>query len=264
MKVYVGTDVEGVAGVVTFTAQAYPDGKYYEAAKKLLTAEVNAAVEGMLEAGVDDILVMDGHGCGGVSFEDLHPEAKLLHGRPLATREVRNEVVKGYDVSIMIGQHAMAGGATANLNHTQSSQSIDSYTLNGKPVGEIAQFALYQGGLGLPMIFLSGDEAACREVEELIPGVTAVSVKQGLGRNSAVSLSAAKARERIREGARLAIERQQQGPLPPLVWEGPFVLEKRFFHTDVADAAAAHPCAERVDSQTVRYRCDDILDIVYI
>ena len=81
MKVYVGTDLEGVAGVSTFYVQTSPEGRYYEAAKKLLTAEVNAAIEGMLETGADDILVSDGHGPGAIAFEELHERAKLLHGR---------------------------------------------------------------------------------------------------------------------------------------------------------------------------------------
>ena len=263
MKVYVGTDLEGVAGVVTFGVQTMPDGKYYEAAKQLLTAEVNAAVEGMLDAGVDDVLVSDGHGPGAIAFEGLHRAAKLIHGRPPAPRAVRDEIIATYDVCIMIGQHAMAGTIDGNLNHTQSSASIDRYKLNGKPIGEIAQFALYHGSLGLPMIFLSGDDAACREVEELIPGVVTASVKHGLSRNSAISLSADESHRRIREGVKEAIARHQRDPLTPLTWPGPYVLEKRFFHTDAADGCASTPGAERVDNQTVRFRSNDIREIVY-
>jgi len=263
MKVFVCTDIEGVAGVVSFTTHSYPDGKYYEACKKLLTAEINAAVEGMLECGVDEIVVLDGHGPGGITFEDLHPAAKLIHGRPLAPWSVLDEEIKRCDVGIMIGQHAMAGIVDGNLSHTQSSMAIDSYTLNGRPIGEIAQFALHIGAFGLPMIYLSGDDAACREVEELIPGIKTVSVKKGLSRNSAKSLSAIAARQKIREGMKLALQRQQENPLQPLVWEGPFVLDKRYFHTDTADSAAARPGAERVDSQTVRLRSENIKDIIY-
>ena len=84
MKVIMMTDLEGVAGVVSFTAQSYGEAKYYEGAKKLLTAEVNAAVDGLLSAGATDILVNDGHGPGGIVFEELHRAAKLMHGRPLA------------------------------------------------------------------------------------------------------------------------------------------------------------------------------------
>ena len=262
-KIILMTDLEGVAGVVSFADQGYPDGKYYEAAKKLLTAEVNAAVEGLLAVGVEDVLVIDGHGPGGITFEDLHPAAKLLHGRPLAPVAARIAVIKQYDVCGIIGQHAMAGVANGNLAHTQSSRAIDAYTLNGRPIGEIAQFALFYGGLGLPMIFLSGDDAACREAEALIPGLTTVAVKQSLSRQSAISLSAPEARRRIREGIQRAIEHQRANPLPPLRWASPYVLEKRYFHTDAADRAATQPGAERVDGQTVRFTGDDILDIIY-
>jgi len=39
MKIYIMTDLEGVAGVVDFKSQAYSDGKYFEKAKELLTEE---------------------------------------------------------------------------------------------------------------------------------------------------------------------------------------------------------------------------------
>jgi D-amino peptidase len=263
MKVFMVTDMEGVAGVVSFTQQSYPDGKYYEQAKKLETAEVNAAVDGLLDAGIDDILVWDGHGAGGISFEDLHPAAKLLHGRPSPPWSRMNEVISGYDAVVMIGQHARAGVETGNQNHTQSSQSIDYYTLNGKPIGEIGQIALYFGSFGLPLIYLSGEEDACREAEDLVAGITTTAVKQGLGRSSAISLSAQEARRRIRQDIKRALDRQRAEPIPPLVWQGPYVLEKRFFHTDTADAAAAQPGVERVDSQTVRLRSEQIREIIY-
>jgi D-amino peptidase len=157
----------------------------------------------------------------------------------------------------------MAGTLTGNQNHTQSSQTIDSYKLNGKPIGEIGQIALYFGSFGIPLIFLSGEVDACTETEELIPDITTVAVKQGLGRGAAISLSAKEARRLIREGIRLAIEKQRTDPIAPLVWPGPYVLEKRYFHTDSADGAAAQPGVERVDAQTVRLQSDNIRDIIY-
>jgi D-amino peptidase len=163
----------------------------------------------------------------------------------------------------MIGQHAMAGVQTGNLNHTQASRSIDYYKLNGKFIGEIAQFALNCGGLGIPMIFLSGDQAACDEAEELLPGVVTAAVKQGIGRNSAISLSAQASAQKIRENAATALKKHLENPFKPLVWEGPFVLEKRFFHTDTVDMVIGDPRYERVDSQTVRIRSESILDIIY-
>lgn len=61
-KVLVGTDMEGVAGLTSLPNHAWADGRYYDHARRLMTAEVNAAVEGLLDADVEDILVVDGHG----------------------------------------------------------------------------------------------------------------------------------------------------------------------------------------------------------
>jgi D-amino peptidase len=263
MKVLMMTDLEGVAGVVGFEDQSYGGARYYEQAKQLLTAEINAAVDGLLAAGATEVLVLDMHGPGGIIFEELHPAARLMHGRPLATQAVRNALFAEYDVAVIIGQHAMAGVDDGNLAHTQSSKHIDAYTLNGTPIGEIAQFALQTGAMGIPVIFLSGDHAACREVEELIPGITTATVKQGLSRTSAISLSKEASRALIRDTIQIAVERHNQEPIAPLQWEPPYVLEKRYFHTDSADAAEGQPGVERVDSQTVRIRGDDILELIY-
>ena len=170
MKVFMVTDMEGVAGVVSFTDQSYPDGRYYDAGKRLVTGEVNAAVDGLLETGVEEVLVWDGHGAGGIDFEALHPEALLLHGRPSPPWSRMREVILRYDAFVIVGQHAMAGVVTSNQNHTQDSRTVDAYRLNGKLIGEIGQLALFMGGLGLPLLFLSGEKDACREAEALGTG----------------------------------------------------------------------------------------------
>lgn len=263
MKILIMTDLEGVAGVVSFEDQTGPASRYYDAAKKLLTAEVNAAVDALIQAGVEEVLVIDGHGPGAIQFEDLHPAARLLHGRPLAPWASLARIFETYDASMIIGQHAMAGVSTSNMNHTQNSRAVDFYQLNGRKIGEIAQFALFCGALGVPIIFLSGEEDACQEAQAFIPGIVTASVKIGLGRGSAISLSAPEAHRRICAGVKQAVERQLDSPIPPLVWEGPYVLEIRYFSTSDADARAALPGIERVDQQTVRIQGKSITDIIY-
>lgn len=263
MKVLIMTDLEGVAGVVSFEDQTGPASRYYDAAKKLLTAEVNAAVDGLIQAGVEEVLVVDGHGPGGIQFEDLHPAARLLHGRPPAPWASLARIFETYDACMIIGQHAMAGVPTSNMNHTQNSRTIDYYQLNGRKIGEIAQFGLFCGALGVPLIFLSGEEDACQEAQALIPEIVTASVKQGLGRGSAISLSAPEAHRRINAGVKQAVERQRGHPIPPLVWEGPYVLEIRYFSTSDADARTAQPDVERVDPQTVRLYGKSITEIIY-
>jgi D-amino peptidase len=261
-RVFILTDIEGVAGVVQFELETFPTGRYYDRSQKLLTAEVNAAIEGLLEEGVEDILVADAHGPGAIWFEDLHSKAKLIHGRPITLHQLLGPV-KDYQASMIIGQHAMAGVATSNMNHTQSSATIDYIKLNGKMIGEIAQFALYQGAYGVPMIFLSGEEDACLEAQALIPGITTAAVKKGVGRGSAISMSAVNARALIKQGVKDAVKRHARTPVKPLVWAGPYVVEKRFFSTCTADAAAAQMGVTRVDGQTVRLQGERIEEVVY-
>ena len=264
MKILVMTDIEGVSGVVDFKSQTGPEGRYYEQAKKLLTAEVNAAVEGMVEEDVDDILVVDGHGWGGLVFEDLHPAAKLMHGTGAFLSPRSNEVYKGYDATILIGQHAMAGTTLGNMNHTQNSTTREYCKLNGKYIGETGQWALHSGLLGVPTIFLSGDEAACAEAEELIDGITTAAVKEGLSRSAAISLSKEQAHSRIKAGIKQAIQKQRKSPIAPLVWEGPYVMEMRFLYTDTADRYMRRsPLYERIDSRTVQLKSDNLMEILY-
>lgn len=260
---FIVTDLEGTAGVTSFTGQTRPDARYLDRSRRLATAELNSAVDALVERGVEDILVLDGHGCEGLWYEDVHPAVKLIHGRPHAPHSVLDPIIDRYEAGLIVGQHAMAGVRTGNMNHTQNSLLIDYIKINGRLVGEIAQWALYFGHAGMPFIFLSGEADACAEARELIPEIETVSVKQGLSRNSAISLSPLEARRLIGEGVGRAVDRHRAKGVQPTAWPGPYVLEKRFFYTDTADAAADAPDAERVDSQTVRFRSEHIRSLVY-
>ena len=262
MRIIIFTDIEGVSGVTSFEDQAASTGKYYEQAKKLLTAEVNSAVDGIVEAGATDILVVDGHGAGGICFEDLHPAAKLLHGKPLPLCHIYAELSAEYDAAMIIGQHAKCGIENGNLNHTQSQVVIEYYKLNGKEIGEIAQLALGCGVYDIPVIFLSGDKAACDEAKEIIPGITTAIVKYGLTRTAAISLSTHEARRRIYENAKESLKKQKTQPTNPVKWPGPYVMEIRYLFTDTADSTSMNPLYERIDAKTVRLQSDDLLKIL--
>ena len=139
---------------------------------------------------------------------------------------------------------------------------MESYTLNGRAIGELAQFALYVGAFDMPLLFLGGDDAACREAEAFVPGIATASVKKGLIRHSAISVSAPEARRQIREGVEKALRNRESQSIAPLRWPGPYVLEKRFLHSSDAEAASG-PGVERLNTRTVRLRSDNILDIIY-
>src|SRR5258708_7229489 len=75
--VFLITDAEGVGGVCR---QDQTDPKDQEM-RQLLTGEINAAVDGFLAGGADEVIVWDGHdGSQTLSTLTIHPKAKLLMG----------------------------------------------------------------------------------------------------------------------------------------------------------------------------------------
>ena len=257
MRVYILTDIEGAAGVASFQDDSYADGRFYLKARSLLTQEVNAAVDGALAAGATEVVVLDGHGSGAINPEELHEEAKLIHGRGPFPKGMLLD--RGFDAMMFVGQHAMNNVPDGNLCHTYSSREIDEMRLNGVPIGEFGLRTYLAGYYGVPVVMLTGDEAACREARELVPAIVTVAVKEGLSRTRALSLSPAKARALIRQGAVRALSlRSEIKPVPPP--PPPYRLEVRYLRAESAEKSEKAG-ARRVDDVTVAYESDDFLDI---
>ncbi len=221
MKLYIMTDLEGVAGVLDSENWCSPEGRYYDAAKELLTLEVNAAVQGFTEGGATEIIVADGHGPGAISPVLLDSRVKLMRGWP---EGFPLGLDTSYEYIAWIGQHAKAGAEYAHLAHTQSFHWLD-YSINGISIGEFGQMALCAAELGVRPIFGSGDLAFTKEAEALFPGIETVAVKQGttpgrgdtctadeyrLRNKAAIHSSPERAREMIYEGALEAMNKARR------------------------------------------------------
>ena len=181
MKIYIMTDMEGVAGILDHDnwcqppERGYP-GRYYDQGRELLTREVNACVAGLCTAGATETVVADGHGAGGIIPVLLDRRAQLLRGWPSG---FPLELDAGFDGIAWVGQHAKAGTPRAHLAHTQWFNYLDT-SVNGLSIGEFGQMLLCASELGVPAFFASGDEALCTEAQALVPGITTVAVKRGL------------------------------------------------------------------------------------
>ena len=220
MRVYIMTDLEGVAGVLDSENWCLPDSRYYEKAKGLLTREVNAAIQGFLEGGATEFLVADGHGPGAIDPEALHPKAELARNWPPG-RSYPFSLDSSYRFAAWVGQHPKAGTIGGHICHT-GSMVVRDLSINGVSLGEFGEMALCAGELGVRTIFGSGCEAFTREARDLAPGVETVAVKRGVQtepghhlpavayrahNKAAIHLSPEEARGRIRAGAKKAIER---------------------------------------------------------
>jgi D-amino peptidase len=205
-KVMVLTDMEGVDGIFDIAQQVIPfKSPRWEESRKLLTGEINAAVDGLLEAGATDVIIWDGHWDGeNLSTLDTHPRARLLAG-PGVGRAFEYDA--SYSAMIFVGQHPMAGADKGILSHTKSPEGIQNVWVNNKAVGEIGLEVMHAGAFGIPAIMLAGDTAACTEIRDLVPSVECAEVKSGISRTVGFSLSHAAACALIHEKARRALER---------------------------------------------------------
>ncbi len=258
MKVYVITDLEGVSGVIR-EEQTQAGNREYEEACLLLTREVNAAVEGAVEAGASEVLVNDGHGArGGFNLvaEELHRAARYITGgpRPVALPGLNG----GFNAAFLIGYHAMAGTRNAVLDHTMSTRVIYNAYINGVKVGEIGIEAAILGYFGIPVSLVTGCRKAVEEAQTLLGNVETVAVKEGFSRNFAVCLAPAEARERIRAAAKKSLERLTE--FKPFTVNPPVTVEVEYTHPNYADMQARTPGIERIDARKIKCVADDLLD----
>lgn len=239
MKLYLMTDMEGVAGVMDVWNWCRPEGRHYDMGRAFLTGEVNAAIEGFCAAGATEIVVSDAHGAGGIDPSLLDARAELMRGWPDGYPFLLDA---SYDAIAWIGQHAKAGTAYAHLPHTGWFNVLNR-SLNGIAIGEFGEMAFCAGALGVPVIFASGDRAFCEEAKRLVPDLEPVCVKRGTTTGtgevltteqygqfatSAVHLAPARARELIRAGAERALRRFQTKRFGLVSLPPPYELVTRY------------------------------------
>lgn len=250
--VFLITDAEGVGGVCR---QDQTDPNNAEM-RQLLTGEINAAVDGFLAGGADEVLVWDGHdGSQTLSTLTIHPRARLLMGAlgPAMMMDRRFAAVA------YVGQHSKANVRGGIMAHSYSSLGIQNMLLNGKPVGEIEVIAAMAGLFDTPVIMLSGDQAAANELHEIVPQAELAVVKEGLARYTCISLSARAAQDGIRDAARRSIAKI--GSIPPYRVAGPVTLQIEFTtRNSLAIGMDSRTGAEVLDDRTVRFRGKDILE----
>ena len=221
MRIYLMTDLEGVAGVQNSLDWTRPGQYWYDLARQLLTQEVNAALDGFFAAGADEVLVADGHGPSAVDVQDLDPRAEYMRGWPELWPLGLEE--GGYDYLAFVGQHAKSRTPFSNMTHTQSYRTLE-LSVNGTAVGEFGQIAMCASQLGVRTIFAAGEKALAEEAEALVPGMETVWVKRGTrsgrgdecsedqyrARNvSAIHFHPERAQALIRAGAVTAVRRAE-------------------------------------------------------
>ena len=257
MRVFMMTDLEGPCGVNGRPAQGVGNQIInQDTAKQALVNEVNACIEGLVAAGADSVTVVDGHGgSNSIDIFKLHPAAELVqYGGTFywAAPDCK------YDAAVHIGAHAMqnSGGF---MCHSFNSHGISELRFNGEPIGELGIETLIAAWYGMPMILVSGDEAACAEARAFIGDkVETVPTKQAYDRYSARNYSPTKVYEALREKSKRALENRKRIPIYKIPKKIELVFE--LMCPNLADVLEAGG-GERLDFRTVRYSGTDFMEV---
>lgn len=256
MKIYISSDMEGVGGIV-HSDQTDSTHAEYARCRKLMTAEVNAAVEGALKGGATEVLVNDSHGgMRNILIEELNPEAILLSG---ATKRfsMMAGIDHAFDGVFFTGYHARAGSSFANLDHTwDGPRVVQNIWINGIEVGETGLNAALAGYFGVPVVLLTGDQTACAQAKELLGAdLETVAVKEALGRASAKNLHPTKAHALIRDAAARAVAKCKTRA--PFTFKSPVTLRLALARSSQADRCLMMPNVKLISPRVVEFTHED-------
>ncbi|MFF9677140.1 M55 family metallopeptidase [Streptomyces eurythermus] len=247
MRIYISADLEGVTGLVD-ADDVQPGGRDYERGRAKMAEDVNAAVRGALAAGAVHVLVNDAHGpMRNLLPEALHPAARLVRGRPKQLGMLEG-LTGEYDAVLCVGYHSRAG-APGVLSHSFMGHEIEDMWLDGRPVGEIGLAQATAAALGVPVVALTGDDAACAEMTEWDASVATVPVKYARDRFSAELRPEAEAREAIEETVAAALTPAPRRPAPSAAEA---TLAVRWQSASVAATLLGIPGVTADDPRTVR------------
>ena len=258
MKIFISADIEGVAGVV-LPLQGEPGNVEYEHARRLMTEEANAAIDGAFAGGAVEVLVNDSHGPMTNILPDLlDPRAELIRGN-IKPGGMFAGLDDSYSGAMCLGYHA-AAAELGVLAHTTSSNAFAAIRLNGMAASEAMFYGAYAGAMGVPIILLSGDDVTQRTCGALFPGAAFVQVKTALGQRSARSMSPHAARKLIREGAEHAV--RAAGGVKPYRVAEPCDVVFDLTSVTLADICGTIPSAIRYAPLTVGFKADSIADAI--
>lgn len=260
MKVYISADMEGITGVAHWDEVSKEKGDYSQFQKQM-TAEVVAACEGCLNAGATEIRIKDAHDTGrNIIGSELPNEAHLIRGWSGHPFSMMQDLDDSFHSVLMVGYHSRAGSPGSPLSHTMTSKA-DYLKINDRYVSEFLLNAYTSAFVGVPVIFLSGDQALCEDAKSLNKNIHTVAVKSGMG-DSIVSIQPKDAIKQIREITEKAVcddVSRCQISLPDH-----FLVEVRYHKHQSAYKASFFPNVKLIDPQTIQFATDEWSEVLQL
>ena len=258
LKIYISADMEGVAGVVTGD-QLGPAGFEYQRFREFMTQEVNAAIEAAFAAGATEIVVSDSHGnAENLLIEKLPKNVLLVRGFPRPLMMMQG-IDATFDGVIFIGYHSSTTNSQGVRAHTMSSAKLADLQLNKIAMSEGSFNAAIAGHFDVPVIMVSGDDAAVKEVSSIVGNIEGAVVKWSIGFHSATTMTPEASYTLIREKVTKAMGRIRE--FKPYKPKTPLQLDVRFKNYRPSELLSYLSIVERPDSHSIRFMGKDMLEV---
>ena len=178
IRILVYHDMEGLAGQDDWRTFTFRHPAQYAEGQKMLAADLNAVVAGLFAGGATQVDVVDAHGSGNpepdVRRDLLDPRAKQVFREQSFEPYVDLTAPNLYDAVVAVAMHAKTG-SRGFASHTIT-MGMD-VLLNGKSITESEIVAYSWGRVGVPMIFVSGDDRL-RDDLSVMPWIEYVVTKK--------------------------------------------------------------------------------------
>lgn len=258
MKLFISADIEGCAGT-TMSYETHKNEPAYQKFAKQMTEEVVAVCEAALAAGADEIVVKDGHGdASNIDVMAMPERVTLIRGKSGHPVNMMFGLDESFDAVMYLGYHAPAGDPGSPMSHTSTGNS-NYILLNGKRMSEFMLNSYTAAMYGVPVIFLSGDERICELAREMVPSITTVATKRGVGA-SAFNVSPKTVLRELKEKTAAALSGDFSKGRIALPEE--FVYEVNLKDLKKAYQMSFYPGMKAVDERTIRLRSKKWMDIV--
>ena len=250
-KVFISADMEGISGI-SASDQLSAAGAEYNRSRKLMADDVNAAVRGARRGGATEIVVNDSHGSmRNLRLEDLDPQVRLI-----SHSFKKSGMMEGLDESfaavVFVGYHAKAGHPAGVFAHTGSGVVRD-VRVNGQSLGEGGLNTMVAAWYGVPVVAVTGDDVAVKQVAEVATLAKTVAVKRAINPRAVELRPFREVHGEIEEAVFAGVRDARK--IPPQR-AASYRVEVQFQDVSIPEVAQNLPAMERPSPDTIAFTSD--------
>ena len=183
-KIYISADVEGLNGITSFkqTLPEFVDD--YAQMRPQLHFELNGLIQGLKNAGVEEIVINDAHNTmTNITLTELPEDITLISGKPKKVSMMYG-LDESFDGVIFFAYHSMATSSGV-LAHTFNT-NFKSVWLNNQKISEAILNGIYAKYFDVPIILATGDDVFCSEIKKNLPDLQTITTKKVISSTAAI------------------------------------------------------------------------------